>query len=1107
MMVSKIFNFMNNSLKTVAVLRLKYVLFSLSIVFLVGCGPDLPPEIAEARQDLPPQIDYNYHVKPILSDRCFACHGPDKNNQKAGLRLDREDVAKGELKENPGKFAIVPGKVGKSRLVKRILSEDTQFKMPPPESNLELTAKEKATLIEWIEQGAEYKPHWAFIVPERPQAPEVKDKSWPANEIDFFVLQKLEENGLEPSSGASKETLIRRASFDLTGLPPTLKEIDDFLADESANAYEKVIDRLLASPAYGERMATLWLDAARYADSHGYQDDGMRNIWPYRDWVIEKFNQNLPYDEFVTKQLSGDLFSNASQDEILATAFNRLHPQSQEGGIIPEEYRAEYVADRVNTFGKAFLGLTIRCARCHDHKYDPISQKEYYQLASFFNNVNESGKIPYVGVPSPALVLTNELDEEKIDRIKKKIKSQEEKLEEVNYKQDFENWVLSLENDPSKAEIELKGLIGDYPLDGKSKKGEEYLFRNTVNPSKPAKITGAVEDHPQTVEGIQGGGQLLSGREESWIDLGEEIGFFERHEPFSISIWIKVLEEGLEGPIFSRSGGTHNGHRGYEFMLEEDRAITASLIHSFPDNAISVTSESPIPFNKWIHLTMTYNGSSRAAGIKIYLNGSSLPLKITIENLSRSLIHYGKEEKIWQHGYGNLQLGHKFQASLKQVVVDEFKVFDKKLTALEVQQEYGKNNPLGEIIASEPQSRSAEQNKALLDYYLTNISPEYKNRFKKVALLREAENNVLSSLSEVMVMRERVNSRKTFILERGQYDRPTEKVEEGTPSAIMEFPDKLPPNRLGLARWLFDPQNPLTSRVVVNRFWQMLFGQGLVKTSNDFGNQGDLPSHPELLDLLAVRFVESDWDVKRFLKYIMISKTYRQSSALTPELLKKDPGNVYVARGPRYRMTAEMIRDNALATSGLLVKKIGGPPVKPYQPNGLWKQLATRNEVEYVQDHGENLYRRSLYTIWKRTSPPPSLTLFDASERNLCVVKRQKTSTPLQALVLMNDPQFVEASRVLAERIMKKDLENETEKISTIFRILTSRNPNQKELSILKNLYKEEHEEFRGNPQSAEELLSVGEYSRDKGLASPDVAALTIIASTLMNYNDVVFKR
>lgn len=731
---------------------------------------------------VPDEVDFNLHVRPLLSDRCFACHGPDANKRESGYRLDTEAGAYAALKDRPDVFGIVPGNVQASEVVHRINSDDPSLVMPPPNANLTLTSTEKEILTKWIDQGAKWKKHWSFI-PLKEQA-RPQSTAWAQNDIDNWVAIKHDEKRFSPSEKASKERLLRRASFDLTGLPPTDELRSSFLSDDSPQAFEKVIDQLMENPAYGEHMAASWLDLARYSDTHGYQDDLERIMWPWRDWVIKAFNENMPYNQFVTWQLAGDLLPNPTKEQILATAFNRNHKITQEGGVIHEEYRVEYVTDRVNTFGKAFLGLTLECAKCHDHKYDPISQKEFFSVYSFFNSVPEKGRMDYGEIPEPKIKIT---------------------------------------------EADLKGIL---------------RFVNASN-----------------------------------------------------------------------------------------------------------------------------------------FKGDDLSL---------------------------------------------------------------------------------------------------------------------------MVMRDSVRPRPTYVLNRGQYDAIGERVYPNTPTAVNPFGEDLSKDRLGLAKWLFAEENPLTARVAVNRIWQSFFGTGLVNTPADFGNQGSLPSHPELLDDLAYQFMTSGWDIRGIQRQIMLSATYQQSSKVTPELLEKDPENKWLTRGPRYRMTFEMIRDNVLAASGLLNREIGGPSVKPYQPEGLWAETTSGvGLTNYIVDEGQSLYRRSLYTFWKRTVPPPAMMTFDAASRDLCEVDRQKTNTPLQALVMMNDPQILEASRVLAYSVLS-ETESDTDRLNLAFEKVLGRSASEEEVDILGSFLAKEKERFEQAPEKVEAYLTVGQFRQEE--QSAEVAAFMSVINTIFNLDEAISK-
>jgi hypothetical protein len=1070
---------------------------------------------------VPDRVDFNFHVKPILSDRCFACHGPDDRARKAGLRLDIREQALAELES--GRRAIVPGKPDRSELVHRIYSTDPKQTMPEPSSHLTLDDTERAILRRWVEQGAEWKPHWAFIPPSKPGVPKPSRANWGVNEIDRFVLAMLESRGLAPSPEADRETLLRRVSMDLTGLPPTIAELDEFLSDTSAGAYERAVDRLLASPAYGERMAVDWLDLARYADSHGYQDDGMRDMWPWRDWVIAAFNRNLPYDQFVTWQLAGDMLPNATDEQRLATGFNRHHMQSQEGGVVPEEYRTEYVADRVNTLGRAFLGISVECARCHDHKYDPITQKEFFQLFAFFNSVNETGQIPYSGIPSPAVMVMDEKTRAAVGALRTEIASLEAGLQPAGdeFERRFASWLNGLGtkgSDPWAEGVRPPGLIGHFPLDADIRKVERpkvdpknpkpqeprelVSYENVVNRLQRATAGGDKDKRPQAVPGRFGGGFRLPG--DSYINIGKQFAYFERHQPFSLSVWVRLDKPGVHGPLVTRSGGVMMGNRGYEIILLPDGRLTAGLHHVFPDNSIEIATRAPLTAGAWHHLGLTYDGSSRAPGLRLFVNGSRADTAVVVDNLHRSIL-YAKNKGTWGD-LPPLRFGKRQDETTEGVAFDEFRVYDRQLTAIEMAGLGATDGSLGRLLEERDRLTPADRD-LLREHYHLRVDPVLARALPRLARLRGALNAQLTELDEVMTMRELPAPRPTFILARGAYDAPTDRVEPGTPRALGTFPAELPPNRLGLAQWLLSPTHPLTSRVAVNRAWAMFFGRGLVPSLADFGSQGRLPSHPELLDWLATTFVESGWDLKALHKRIVMSATYRQSSIANEKRREADPANQWLSHGPSHRLAAEQIRDAALASSGLLVRKVGGPSVYPYQPPGLWEALATRNATTYTEGKGDDLYRRSLYTVWKRSSPPPSATSFDAAERLVCSVNRQRTNTPLQALVLMNDPQYVEAARKVAERMVTDGGTTTNDRVRYAFRLVTSRAPSESELSLMERLYADERARFAKQPAAARALLSTGKSPRNPALPMADVAAATVVASALLNADLTVMKR
>ncbi|MBC8154369.1 MAG: DUF1553 domain-containing protein [Bacteroidetes bacterium] len=1167
-------------------------LFGASI-WLTACNRlvDKPAEIVAAEVNLPKKIDYNLHIKPILSDRCFVCHGPDVAKQQAGLRLDTPEGAYEALAES-GKRAIVPGNVGGSELFHRIISTDPDYVMPTPESNLSLNAEEKAMLLRWVEQGAEYQEHWSLIAPTDPTISPIENDTWSRNDIDRLVLTKQKEKKLNHAPEADKATLLRRVTLDLTGLPPSPAEVDAFLADKSPLAYEKVVNRLLNSPHYGERQAVEWLDVARYADTHGYQDDGLRTMWPYRDWVIRAFNRNLSFDRFVTWQLAGDLLPNPNRDQLIATAFNRNHQQSQEGGIVPEEYLQEYIADRTATFGKAMLGLTVECARCHDHKYDPISQKDYYALGAFFAQNNEHGQIPYNGEPSPHITLPTPEAEAQLKFIREKIHAvdtQQTTDRNAGAKARFATWLAQARRDPAKAvQPEKQDLLvhvpfdqyADRPADTPKKDGKGKLptekatpakkaiktmpavaqkprirrvFTNMVNDTLPLETQGDLDAPIPLVKGAVGQGVRLVG--ESYLELrnvktadkkdnDKRPLWFERNQPFTVGLWVNIDNPTLEGRLFNRNEGPFNGYRGYECVRLKDGRLAFRLSYVWPDDAIDVETVDKLPLNRWSHLTMAYDGTSRADGLHIYVNGQPARVRVVTNNLTQSII-FGKKKSSWGGGVANLGIGQLHDQNYKGYAVDELRVYGRKLTPLEVRSLVSHRDELQLALrAPQPATGPDAQMAALFDYFVTNVDrPSQERRLVREQQLGQETRVMNEQDVDVMVMRERKYPRPTHLLNRGAYDAPGETVTPEVLHSLKPMPQGMPKNRLGLANWLTMPEHPLFARVMVNRVWQQYFGQGLAKNSDDFGNQGALPSHPELLDYLAVRFragtgqpgtaaATDPWNMKALHKLIVMSATYRQSSAVSEQARESDPDNTFLTRGASYRMSAEQVRDNALAASGLLTRRIGGRSVHPYQPAGIWEALATRNTVNYVQNHGDSLYRRSMYTIWKRSSPPPMMLNFDAAERHTCIVKRQKTSTPLQALVTLNDPQFLEAARVLAQRVAgqaslarwfspnlprtekpsignanagQQALPNEV--VQATFKAVVSRPARPEEVSLMQQLYAEELVDFRKNPKRAQALLAVGEYPADTKQNPAELAALTVMTSTIMNFDEAIIKR
>ncbi len=1059
---------------------------------LSSCTPDLPKEVASAYGTLPDKLDYNLHVKPVLSDKCFSCHGPDKAKQKAGLRLDEELSAFGDLPESPGKVAIDPGDLNDSELFHRIMSNDPEYRMPSHKSHLSLSAKEKAILIKWIEQGAVYKPHWAFVKPEKSDVPEVADQNWTKNPIDYFILQRLEQEKIEPLKEAGKELLLRRLALDLTGLPPTLEEIDAFINDNSVNAYEKQVDRLLNSPHYGEKMAVDWLDLARFSDSHGYTVDRIIDMSPYRDWVINAFNTNFSYDKFIHWQLAGDLMPNPTKEMLIATAFNRIHPQNMEGGVIEEEFRTEYVVDRINTTGVAMMGLPVGCARCHDHKFDPISQKNYYQMFSFFNNVKEAGQISFDdATPSPTLLLLSVEKEKIINYLKDKIEKQEKKIGEVakNSEEDFMKWLHSKAYQQFDQEgIPTSGLLARYNFDNGT-------LTNAVNPRLSGQMKREFSGVPgeKPVFEKRGNGKALALNGDEWLDLNP-IGVFRKSDPFSISVTVFIPKDLKEGVIFHKgiAERTYN-YRGYHLYVKDDK-LEMSLAHVAPSNAITKISRRTVPKDQWLKLTMTYDGSSKADGMKLFENGLELEMEITMDQLTKDILLNSKEQPGLQIGAWNRGWG------LKNGMVDDILVYNRTLTDIEIKIIAGQKL-WSSTISKQPEQLTEQEQTALENYYTGAVHPDLIAAQQELKEMRSALSDSTENIPEVMIMQEMPQRRKTFVLQRGNYDLFGEEVFPNTPHAILPFPKQLPKNRYGLAQWLTDADHPLTARVAVNRYWQNFFGTGLVKTSEDFGNQGEMPSHLELLDWLAVTFLESGWDVKKLCKLMVMSATYRQDSKANQFIVERDPENRLLSHGPAVRMSAEMIRDNALMASGLLNKKIGGGSIKPYQPDGLWEI----NNTSYKADNGDAVYRRSLYVLIKRSVPNPTLATFDATSRSYCVMRRQETNTPLQALVTLNDPTFVEAAKVIGEQI--SGASDSRKAVAEFYRKLTGQTPTDKELNLLEALQQKQLKKFRADSKKTKGWLAAGQYSVDKNFEPALIAANAVVASVILNSDATLTKR
>jgi hypothetical protein len=889
-------------------------------------------------------------VLPILSEHCFECHGFDPSSRfpkDEPLRLD--DFASATAARASGGHPVLPGKPEASLLVERVRSTDPDLVMPPPKSHKPLNATQIDILRRWIAGGAKYERHWAFEAPPASiTVPQTDNSAWPQTPIDSFVLARLEKKQLAPTLPAPPERWLRRVTYDLTGLPPSVSEIDAFLADTSPHARECAVDRLLASPRHGEHMATAWLDVARYADSFGFQADIATNAWPYRDWVIRSFNANLPFDQFIIEQLAGDLLENPTREQKLATAFNRIHRKTNEGGSVPEEFRQDGISDRVHTIGTAFMALTMECSRCHDHRYDPISMKDYYAMGAFFNSIDEFGIMGFATdvLPQPTLQLPTPEQETQLAALEKNIAAREADLATAiaGARETFQAWLASDKSFP------VADLAGRFDFDTEPQAGQPK-----ANPGPN-----------QIAPGKSGNGVLANGDDAIRLP---DFGIRHADQPMSVSLWLKPAETHPRAVVFSNSSSADVPYSGYELLLENGR-LSWTLAREFPGSAASVATHAAINVGEWTHVTVTSDGSRRAAGLKVYLNGHAAETTTVADSLARD----------YTIGNGLAFTARSRDTGLRGGIIDEILVFSRSITPVEVAAIHA-GKTVGEMNATPEQLR---------DYHLSAVDPEVRRLRAALDAARAARRTEESKIQEIVTMRESAKPVPAHILARGDYTSPTDKVERETPSWLPPFPQNEPRNRLGFARWLTSPAHPLTARVTVNRLWQQLFGRGLVVTSDNFGLQGARPSHPDLLDWLARDFIRSGWDQKRMVKQIVLSATYAQDSTASPVLRERDPDNSLLARGPSRRLSAEQLRDSALALSGLMSETIGGPPAMPYQaPGSMWKTL-NNFLPEYKTDKGEGLYRRSLYTFWRRTTTPPNMITFDAGTRDVCSTRRQK---------------------------------------------------------------------------------------------------------------------
>ena len=1042
------------------------------LIAAVCCFVQLPAFAVEIGD----RIAFDRQVRPILSDHCFACHGPDPKTLQGGLRLDLSD---GPFKPaESGAVAIVAGDLASSELVRRIRSEDADLVMPPPEHGKPLTAEQKAILEKWIGEGATWSSHWSFEPIRSPQIP--RDNLAPGsihNPIDAFVLQRLASEGLTQSPRESRERLIRRVSLDLTGLPPSIADVENFLADDSPQSLEKVVDRLLGSQHFGERLALPWLDLARYGDTSGYHNDSLRDMWLWRQWVIEAFNANMPFDRFTIEQLAGDLLPDATTQHRIASGFHRNVMTSDEGGLIDAEYRNLYVVDRVATTGVTWLGMTVACAQCHDHKYDPISTNDFYKLYAFFNNVPENGKdgvrdrnpVPFLRVPTPEQEAENRRLDEAVAEAEKSLAAFREQLPAKQA--EWERSLLAAEKLPQAPPATATFSL-DEAGDGKMASGET--------------IAAETIGQPKFAEGSVG--KAFEADQSNGFRYGDRFGF-EKDQPFSVGAFLTVTPAG--GAPFGKMDDP-NAARGWDVEFHGLRP-SVHLIHKWPDDVIHIQADQDLPADTPIHLAFSYDGSGKADGLKLFVNG--VPFKTSIKkDALQGTIRNEVAFHIGRRGPG----GTPFTGRIDEVVVYERALATEEIAALGAGETY-------KLVAIPKESRTPEQSKRLEDFFRQTQSTESAALESAANTAKKSRDDYVMAIPNTMVMSELDKPRDTFIKVRGNYDQDGDKVEPGVPGFL---PPITPPsegarlNRLDLARWLVSPDHPLTARVTINRWWAMLFGKGLVGTLNDFGSQGEPPSHPELLDWLAADLMR-DWDTKRVIKQIVLSATYQQTSRVAPELLARDQENRLLARGPRQRLDAELLRDNALAVAGILNPTIGGKSIKPAQPEGTW-EINEMSGYRYEKSTGDDLYRRGLYVYWRRSTVYPSFVTLDAPTREFCVSQRAKTSTPLQSLVLMNDPVFVEAARAVAQRILTSGEPDAAARLRLIWRLALSRQPDDRELAILQEVLQQQSETYANDPEAAKRLAAVGDLARPDGLSDSELATWTAVANVILNLNETI---
>ena len=1034
----------------------------------------------------PAKLSYNGDIRPILVENCFSCHGADSAARKADLRLDQRDAA---IESG----AIVPGDPDSSVIIDRICSDDPAEVMPPPTTKKTLTAAQKELLVRWVREGAEYQPHWSYIAPQRPTPPAVANEAWVRNPIDRFILARLEAEGLAPAPEADRRTIARRVALDLTGLPPEPALVEAFVADRAADAYEQYVDRLLATLDWGEHRGRHWLDYARYGDTNGIHIDNFRELWAYRQWVVNAFNRNMPFDDFTILQLAGDLVNaetpslprETQLDNQIGSGFNRCNITTSEGGAIDEEYRVLYCRERTETTAAVWMGLTTGCAVCHNHKFDPLSQREFYELSAFFNNTTQPAMDGNVHDTPPVVPVPKPDDLPRFVQLEQEVPAARAAVEarKAAARGAFDAWITAATAETVRALLPQDAPVAELAF----AEGQGTVTKARVGGSDAEVALAATTTWQAGPAGLHG--LVLNGR------AGElpTVGDFEQDQGFSVTFWVRPPANDTAYAVCARMDDTQ-AYRGWDAWIQ-GRRLGMHVVHAWPDDAMKVSATDQLPADTWTQVALTYDGSGRPEGIKVFYNGKAQKTKVETNAFKQHSIRTSVPFTIGSRSPGS---------PAHAVGLAGLAVWGRALAAGEVEG-LARGQALADVVRLEPAARPAAAG-AVYDWWLATADEPFKTATARLAALDAEQADLRRRGTVAHVMHEKPEMPKAYVLARGEYDKRTDEVQPDTPDVLPPFPAGAPRNRLGLARWLLLADHPLTARTTVNRFWQEVFGTGLVRTSADLGVSGELPSHPELLDWLAVEFRESGWNVKRLFRLMVTSAAYRQSAATTPDKLVKDNANRLLSRGPRFRMDAEMVRDHALAASGLLVRHIGGPSVKPYQPDGVWEAVSMGGNTNvYKRDSGDALYRKSMYWFWKRTAPPASMEIFNAPSRETCTIRRERTNTPLQALVTLNDPQFVEAARALADRAFESGGATDEARIDFIARRLIARPFAPGEMALVQQSLADLRAFYAGHAEEAKQVITVGD-SRPRHADAAELAAWTMLTNELMNLDEVLCK-